>query len=96
MDMAQPSPTSDTLFTMSRTTWNLGNTADIQAPQFLRIDAHAHWPTDTFLPAISGTLIARAVVRRTAARNSRASAASWEPTLSPLAGGVAIGVTRGR
>ena len=36
-----------------------------------RVQARAHWPSDVFIPAVTGTLIARTVVRRTEERDAR-------------------------
>lgn len=41
-----------------------------------RVSSRAHWPSDVFLPAVTGTVIAQTVVRRNEHRVAR-----WHPTL---------------
>lgn len=52
-----------------------------------RIDAGGHWPSDVFLSAVSGTLIARTVIRRSEARKSE-----LEPYGTWVRGGPQLGV----
>ncbi len=66
-----------------------------------RIDSGNHWPSDVFLPAVTGTLIAHTVVQRNAARRERdASSAAvpaqgWTPLLAVGTDSWRLGVTRG-
>jgi len=48
-----------------------------------RIDARSHWASDCFLPAITGTLIARGIIHRFEERKQAQPSSSWMPEISP-------------
>jgi membrane-associated phospholipid phosphatase len=63
-----------------------------------RLDSSAHWPSDVFVGALVGTLVARSVVARHAQRTAaRDAALSWLPWLDERGGvrGVAVRVPFG-
>jgi hypothetical protein len=62
-----------------------------------RIESQNHWPTDVFIPSITGSLIAHTVVRRNAERRARdaSSESGWTPMLDVVPGGLRVGVSRG-
>jgi membrane-associated phospholipid phosphatase len=67
-----------------------------------RVESQNHWPSDVFFPAVTGTLIARTIVRRNAARReqdrvgvSTLQDAGWTPMLAVHRDGVRISVRRG-
>lgn len=56
-----------------------------------RVEDGQHWPSDVFIPSITGTLIARAVVRRNQERRTDLSFVPWIDPDGRLLG---LGVTR--
>ena len=67
-----------------------------------RVESQNHWPPDVFVPAVTGTLIARTIVRRNAERREQGRTgvstlgnASWTPLLAVRHDGCRIGIRRG-
>jgi hypothetical protein len=53
---------------------------------FQRFHTGAHWPSDCFIPAVTGTLIARTIVRR----NEERRESHMEPMIDPVNGRIGI------
>jgi len=62
-----------------------------------RVESRNHWPTDVFIPSVTGTLIAHTVVRRNAERRARdaSSQSDWTPMFDVVPGGLRVGVSHG-
>ena len=62
-----------------------------------RVESQNHWPTDVFIPAVTGTLIAHTVMRRNAVRRAHdaSSQSGWTPMFDVAPGGLRVGVSRG-
>jgi hypothetical protein len=66
-----------------------------------RVESQNHWPSDVFVPAVTGTLIARTIVRRNAERREQGRMgvsvvrdAGWTPLLTVRHDGVRVGFRR--
>jgi len=57
-----------------------------------RVQARSHWPSDVFLPIVSGTLIGFTVVHRNQGR--RAKEATWTPQIQASESGLRVGMGR--
>lgn len=67
-----------------------------------RVESSNHWPSDVFFPAVTGTVIARTIVRRNAERREKAGMSSveppstgWTPLLAAGPDGLRFGIVRG-
>ena len=62
-----------------------------------RVESKNHWPTDVFVPMVTGTAIAHTIVRRNAERRERDATlqSGWTPMLDVAPGGVRVGMRRG-